>query len=165
MRGWRVSIVAAALGLSVPAWAAADDPAATSPQGCTDAASSPADKAAAGNRVVATLLGPRADAPPLPANKAGDFGKDLGTLSTENVFANLWSRCGLSRRDRSLVTLGILIALRAEDELRFHFPIAIRNGLTRRQLEEVVYHASGYAGFPAASLAKHVAEESLTGTK
>jgi 4-carboxymuconolactone decarboxylase len=85
----------------------------------------------------------------------------LGRLSTDNVFANLWSRCGLSRRDRSLVTLGILIALRADDELRFHFPIAIRNGLTRRELEEVVYHASGYAGFPAAANAQDVAEDSL----
>ena len=50
--------------------------------------------------------------------------------------------------DRSLVTLGILIALRATDELKAHFRIALTNGLTEAELAEVIYHASGYAGFP-----------------
>jgi 4-carboxymuconolactone decarboxylase len=68
---------------------------------------------------------------------------------------------GLSRRDRSLVTLGILITLRASDELKFHFQIARSNGLTDEELAEVIYHASGYAGFPAANTAKSVAVEAF----
>jgi 4-carboxymuconolactone decarboxylase len=59
------------------------------------------------------------------------------------------------------VTLGILIALRAEGELRLHLPIALRNGLTREELEEVIYHSAAYAGFPAASAAGTIGREVL----
>jgi 4-carboxymuconolactone decarboxylase len=79
-----------------------------------------------------------------------DFAPELIDIGIENVFGQLWARDGLSRRDRSLVTLGILIALRANEELKAHFTIARTNGLTDEELAEVVYHASGYAGFPAA---------------
>ena len=51
-------------------------------------------------------------------------------IGVENIFGRLWTREGLSRRDRSLVTLGILIALRATEELEAHFRIARQNGLT-----------------------------------
>lgn len=71
------------------------------------------------------------------------------------------TRPGLDRRARSLVTLGALIALRAGEELKFHFPIAVRNGLTVEELEEVVYHLAGYLGFPAATLARSVGREVL----
>ncbi|WP_099025791.1 carboxymuconolactone decarboxylase family protein [Mycolicibacterium palauense] len=85
------------------------------------------------------------------------FASELMEIGLENVFGTLWTREGLSRRDRSLVTLGILMALRAEDELESHFRIAKQNGLTEQELAEVVYHASGYAGFPAANTAKAAA--------
>jgi 4-carboxymuconolactone decarboxylase len=91
----------------------------------------------------------------------GDFAQDLGELSIDNVFGSLWTRPGLGRRDRSLVTLGALIAMRATDELRFHMPIAVRNGLTVEEIEEVVYHLTGYAGFPAANAARAVGREVL----
>jgi 4-carboxymuconolactone decarboxylase len=70
----------------------------------------------------------------------GRFADELGDLSIDHVFGALWTRPGLDRRSRSLVTLGALIALRAGDELRFHFPIALRNGLTIEEIEEVIYH-------------------------
>jgi len=89
------------------------------------------------------------------------FACELGSLSLENVFGTLWTRPGLDRRSRSLVTLGILIALQASEEMAIHFPIALRNGLTREELEEVVYHATAYAGFPAASEASHIAGKVL----
>lgn len=88
---------------------------------------------------------------------ADEFGDELQPLSWENVFGNLWTRPGLDRRDRSLVTLGILATLRATDEMEIHFEIARRNGLTVEELEEVVYHVSGYAGFPAAATARRAA--------
>jgi 4-carboxymuconolactone decarboxylase len=87
----------------------------------------------------------------------GGFAPELMEIGLENVFGKLWTREGLSRRDRSLVTLGILIALRSTDELKAHFKIARTNGLTDDELAEVIYHASGYAGFPAAATAKGVA--------
>src|SRR6266567_4076521 len=60
----------------------------------------------------------------------GKFGDELLEIGIDNVFGRLWARDGLSRRDRSLVTLGILISLRATDELKFHVQIARNNGLT-----------------------------------
>jgi 4-carboxymuconolactone decarboxylase len=50
----------------------------------------------------------------------------------------------------------MLIALRAADEMRYHIPIALKNGLSRDEIAEVIYHASGYAGFPAAASARNV---------
>jgi 4-carboxymuconolactone decarboxylase len=82
-------------------------------------------------------------------------------LSLDNVFGSLWTRPGLGRRERSLVTLGALIAMRATDELRFHMPIALRNGVTVEEIEEVVYHLTGYAGFPAANAARAIGREVL----
>ena len=92
------------------------------------------------------------------------FADELAELAIEHVFAALWNRQGLDRRSRSLVTLGILIALRGSDELKIHFPMALRNGLTVEELEEVVYHSAGYAGYPAASHARSVAQHALGST-
>lgn len=89
------------------------------------------------------------------------FASGLLDQSLECVFGRVWTRPGLDWRSRSLVTLGSLIALQSEGELRVHLPIALRNGLTREELEEVVYHAAAYAGFPAASAASRIGQEVL----
>jgi 4-carboxymuconolactone decarboxylase len=86
---------------------------------------------------------------------------ELGELTIDHVFGALWTRPGLDRRSRSLVTLGALIALRASEELKFHFPIALRNGLSIEEINEVIYHMTGYAGYPAAANARNVAREVL----
>ena len=90
------------------------------------------------------------------------IGGELLELGLDHVFGSLWTRPGLDRRSRSLVTLGALIALRASEELKAHFPIALRNGLTVQEVEEVIYHMTGYAGYPAAATARSVAREVLT---
>src|SRR5580693_10174574 len=92
----------------------------------------------------------------------GGVADELGELSLEHVFGALWTRPGLDRRSRSLVTLGALIALRASDELKIHFQIALNNGLTLEEIEEVIYHMAGYAGYPAAATARRVGHEVLT---
>ena len=91
----------------------------------------------------------------------GGFAPELMDIGVESVFGRLWTREGLSKRDRSLVTLGILIALRATDEMSAHFKIARANGLSDDELAEVIYHASGYAGFPAAATARNIAAKAL----
>jgi 4-carboxymuconolactone decarboxylase len=91
----------------------------------------------------------------------GKFGDELLEIGIDNIFGRLWTREALSRRDRSLVTLGILIAQRATDELRFDVQIARNNGLTEDEIAEVIYHASGYAGFPAANTVCRIAREVL----
>ena len=97
----------------------------------------------------------------LTSLRDGGAADELGELSLEHVFGALWTRPGLDRRSRSLVTLGALIALRAEHELKLHFQIALRNGLTVEEIEEVIYHMTGYAGYPAATTARNVAREVL----
>lgn len=91
----------------------------------------------------------------------GLVGEDLLEFGLANVFGALWARDGLSRRDRSLLTLGILITLGSETELRHHFRIAMTNGLTEAEIAEVIYHSAGYAGFPRATAARAVAREAL----
>jgi len=91
----------------------------------------------------------------------GTFAPELSELALTNVYGRLWTREGLDRRARSLLTLGILIALRAGDQLKINFMAALQNGLTREELEEVIYHATGYAGFPAATEAAGIAAEVL----
>lgn len=87
------------------------------------------------------------------------FAPELMDIGIESVFGKLWSRDGLSRRDRSLVTLGMLIALRSSDELKIHVQIARNNGLSEDEIAEVIYHSSGYAGLPAANSACKLARE------
>ncbi len=115
----------------------------------------------AGLRVVRELLPELFTDDQQAGSDSEAFGSELLDLSIDNVFGRLWGRDGLSRRDRSLVTLGVLIALRASEELEFHFPIARRNGLTDDELAEVIYHCSGYAGFPAAASARTIAAKVL----
>ena len=91
----------------------------------------------------------------------GKLGEELVEIGLTSVWGALWAREGLGPRDRSLVTLGILIALGAETELRTHVRIALTNGLTRDEIAEVIYHATGYTGFPRAVAARTAAREAL----
>jgi 4-carboxymuconolactone decarboxylase len=111
--------------------------------------------------LIADMLSPEIADRMANADKSTEFGAHLGKLAFDSVFGQLWTRPGLDRRSRSLVTLGILIALRATEELHFHIPAALKNGLTKNEIEEVIYHASGYAGFPAAASARTTAVKIL----
>ena len=73
----------------------------------------------------------------------------------------VWGREGLDKKHRSLITIGVLIALRATDELKNHIRIAITNGLTVGELDEAILQAAVYAGFPAARAASIAAIEVL----
>lgn len=91
----------------------------------------------------------------------GKLGEDLVEIGLTSVWGALWAREGLTPRERSLVTLGILIALGADAEIRTHVRIGISNGLSEDEIAEVIYHASGYAGFPRAVAARAAAREAL----
>ncbi|MEV7086189.1 carboxymuconolactone decarboxylase family protein [Streptomyces sp. NPDC093085] len=93
----------------------------------------------------------------------GRLGDELVEIGLTSVWGALWAREGLGPRDRSLVTLGVLIALGSETELKTHFRVGITNGLTEEEIAEVIYHAAGYAGFPAATAARGAAREALSG--
>lgn len=112
-------------------------------------------------KILGGMLAPEMSASLSGAEPAQIFGGHIGDLAFANVFEKLWTRDGLDLKTRSLVTLAILIALRANEEMAIHFPAAVRNGATLAELEEVIYQATGYAGFPAENSARMIAEESL----
>ncbi|MCW2831620.1 MAG: gamma-carboxymuconolactone decarboxylase subunit like protein [Aeromicrobium sp.] len=91
----------------------------------------------------------------------GGFADEIGELAAGHLFAAFWDRPGLSRRDRSIATISMLIALRSTDELAHYIGIGLRNGVTREELEELVYHSAGYVGYPAAAAARAVARRVL----
>ena len=89
------------------------------------------------------------------------FGSALANVAVDFVFASVWAREGLERKQRSLVTIGVLIALRQTAELKNHIELGIRNGLSVQEIEEAILQAAAYAGFPAAWSAHHAATEVL----
>jgi cation diffusion facilitator CzcD-associated flavoprotein CzcO/alkylhydroperoxidase/carboxymuconolactone decarboxylase family protein YurZ len=98
---------------------------------------------------------------PIPDRRDGRIADEAVQIGDVSVWSQLWARPGLSHRDRSLVTLGILLALGAEDEFGSHVRIGLGNGLTREEISEVVYHGAGYAGFPRAMAARKAARTAL----
>jgi 4-carboxymuconolactone decarboxylase len=80
---------------------------------------------------------------------------------TAAAWGQVWSRPGLDRRTRSMLTLALLTALRCEEELAMHVRAALRNGVTPDEIREVLLHTAVYAGVPAANTAFAVAERVL----
>ncbi len=90
-----------------------------------------------------------------------DFNREFQALITRFPWGEIWSRPGLDRRTRSMITLASLIALHAWDEFRLHVRASFNNGLTREELKEVILHCAAYAGIPAANSAMHHAQAVL----
>ncbi|ENV64125.1 4-carboxymuconolactone decarboxylase [Acinetobacter junii NIPH 182] len=88
-----------------------------------------------------------------------DFNQDFQNFISRFAWGEVWSREGLPRHTRSLVTIAILLALGREDELRMHLHACFNNGVTKDELKELILHSSLYAGLPAANAAMHLAEE------
>ena len=91
----------------------------------------------------------------------GDIAPKLAQLTDSVLFGDVWARPGLSRRDRSLVTVSALIAMNRPDQLRSHLALARGNGVTRDELIEAITHLAFYAGWPSAVMAVGVAKEVL----
>src|SRR5215470_8948275 len=87
------------------------------------------------------------------------FSSDFQELIARYAWGDAWSRPGLSRAERSMITLTALTALRQEAELAIHVRGALRNGLTPEQIAEVFLHTAVYAGMPAANRAFAVAQQ------
>jgi len=90
-----------------------------------------------------------------------DFTAAFQDYITRCAWGEVWTRPGIDRRMRSAVTLAILMTLRAEEELAMHVRAALRNGLTRDEIGEVLLHSAIYAGVPAANTAFAVAQRVL----
>jgi 4-carboxymuconolactone decarboxylase len=89
----------------------------------------------------------------------GDIAPKLAELTDQVLFGDVWERSQLSKRDRSLITCAALVALGKTEQMTFHFPRAIENGVTREELVELVTHLAFYAGWPNAMSAMTRAKE------
>jgi 4-carboxymuconolactone decarboxylase len=90
--------------------------------------------------------------------RATAFTEPFQDLITRYAWGEIWARPGLSRAERSMITLTALAALRQEEELAMHVRAAVRNGLTEEQITEVLLQVAIYAGVPAANRAFAVAQ-------
>lgn len=88
-----------------------------------------------------------------------EFTEEFQDLITRYAWGEIWSRPGLPRETRSLITLAMMVALNRADELRIHVRGAFNNGVTRDQIREVFLQTAIYCGVPAANSAFHLAQE------
>ncbi len=97
------------------------------------------------------------DAPTAGRKAFGDIAPALADYTDKVLFGDVWERPGLSKRDRSLITVATLVALYRTNELPFHLKRALDNGVSRNELIELITHLAFYAGWPAASSAVTIA--------
>ena len=94
------------------------------------------------------------------AAKSG-FDTEFQDLITRYAWGEIWTRPGLSPHIRSLLTIGLMVALNRGEELRLHLCAAASNGVTPEEIREVLLHCAVYCGVPAANSAFHTAKEIL----
>jgi 4-carboxymuconolactone decarboxylase len=93
---------------------------------------------------------------------ADDFDRPLQELVTEYCWGAVWGREGLTKKTRSIINLAMISALNRPHELKMHVKGALRNGLTREEIREVLLQVAIYCGVPAAVDSFRVAREALT---
>jgi len=91
------------------------------------------------------------------------FNEEFQDLITRYAWGEIWTRPGLDRRTRSLITMAMLVALNRSEEFQLHVRAAFNNGLGREEIKEVLLQAAIYCGVPAANAAFRMAEEVLAG--
>jgi 4-carboxymuconolactone decarboxylase len=92
----------------------------------------------------------------------GDIAPKLAELTDDVLFGDVWERPQLSKRDRSLVTCAALVATGKTEQMSFHFPRAIENGVTQEELVELITHLAFYVGWPNAMSAATRAKDLIT---
>jgi 4-carboxymuconolactone decarboxylase len=107
--------------------------------------------------------------PPQPTSPAREAIRGtvpkLAEISDTLIYGDVWERPGLSRRDRSLITVAALIAMGREKQLEGHLGRALANGVTRDEISELITHLAFYAGWPAAMTAALMAKDVFETTR
>lgn len=93
------------------------------------------------------------------ASATTDFNREFQEFITRNAWGEIWTRPGLQRHTRSLLTLAMMVALNRADEFRLHVRAAFNNDVTRDEIKEVLLQSAVYCGVPAANTAFHIAAE------
>ena len=92
-------------------------------------------------------------------NPLADFAPKFVDITEKVLFGDVWERPQLSKRDRSVITCAALVAMGKTEQMNFHFPRAIENGVTQDELVELITHLAFYAGWPNAVSAATRAKE------
>jgi 4-carboxymuconolactone decarboxylase len=92
-------------------------------------------------------------------SQRNSFNQDFQDLITRYAWGEIWTRPGLPRHTRSLITLGLMIALNRPDEFRMHVRAALNNNVSRDEIQELLLHSAIYCGVPAANSAFHIAQQ------
>jgi 4-carboxymuconolactone decarboxylase len=90
------------------------------------------------------------------------FSEAFQDLITRYAWGEIWTRPGLPRQTRSLITVAMLVALNREEELRLHLRAALRNGVTQEEIRETLLQSAIYCGVPAANSAFRIAQDIFT---
>ena len=88
-----------------------------------------------------------------------DFTAEFQDLITRYAWGEIWSRPDLDRKTRSLITIAMMVALNRSEELQLHLKAALKNGVTRAEIKELLLQAAIYCGVPAANHAFHLAQQ------
>lgn len=88
-----------------------------------------------------------------------EFTAEFQELITRYAWGEIWTRPDLDRKTRSLITIAMMVALNRSEELQLHLKAALKNGVTRAEIKEVLLQAAIYCGVPAANHAFHMAEQ------
>ncbi len=91
--------------------------------------------------------------------KRNALNEEFQDLITRYAWGEIWSRPGLPRHTRSLLTITMMVALNREAELKLHLRAAANNGVTRDEIKEALLQSAIYCGVPAANSAFHLAQE------
>jgi 4-carboxymuconolactone decarboxylase len=89
------------------------------------------------------------------------FDEDFQTFITEGAWGSVWSRPGLTRRERSMITIALLAALGHDEEVAMHVRATVNTGASADDIKEALMHVAVYAGVPAANRAFKIAREEL----
>jgi 4-carboxymuconolactone decarboxylase len=92
-------------------------------------------------------------------NDPEDFGYPMEELVTEVAWGAIWSRPGLDRRSRSILNIGMIAVLNRPEQLAGHIRIALKNGVTRKEIQECLLQVAGYAGMPAGLASFKIAKQ------
>jgi 4-carboxymuconolactone decarboxylase len=97
------------------------------------------------------------------AERTSELTEDFQDLITRYAWGEIWTRPGLDRPTRSMLTVALLVALGRDEELEMHLRAALRIGVTREQIAEVLLHCAIYCGVPAANSSFAIAQRVLEG--
>ena len=96
---------------------------------------------------------------PTARNTLAEVAPKLSQLTEDVLFGDIWERPELSKRDRSLITVAALVALNRTEQLKYHLPRAIENGISEDELIELITHLAFYSGWPTAVSAVLLAKD------